>query len=280
MTDETPLFISSDNALGARFGDVDDGFALSAILMRKYPLVALASTFGNTFEPSVFRNHLSLAKECGVSPEIVRGAGTWWTRRSEASDSLAEIDEPVRVLSIGPMTDIALALRARPALESQIRELVFVGTNRSLPLPAWRIFDFNQWKDPAAVHAVFDSRIPLTCIPCDVARQLRVTWDEVSALKGRVGKYLARHAERWFKRSRALKGIESVPLWDLTVAMYVLEPGLFEVTETTAELTRFGQAVYGGIGARPIRLVTNFEPAKVWNGFRKIVSTERVGRAA
>lgn len=272
---ELPLFIDSDNALESPFGDVDDGFAIAAILKSGRPVEALASVFGNTFEPWVFKSHQALARECGFSGTILRGAATWWTRHSEAADYLAGIDHPIRIVAIGPMTDIALALRKNPALERNVREIIFVGMNRLLPLPAWRIFDFNQWKDPEAMRRVFASKIPLTCIPCDVARAMRVTFEKVEALPGRVGRYLPGHSERWFKRSRLFKGIESVPLWDLTAAMYAIEPNLFTTTETTAELTRAGQAVYGGVGSRAIRLVSEFDANRVWKHFNELLQASR-----
>ena len=42
-----PLFIDSDNALWFPFGDVDDAFALAALLRSGVPDAAIATTHGN-----------------------------------------------------------------------------------------------------------------------------------------------------------------------------------------------------------------------------------------
>ena len=52
----------------------------------------------------------------------------------------------------------------------------------------------------------------------------------------RIGReHLRRHSRRWFRRARLLKGRGSVPLWDLTAAIYAIEPALFRVVELSAE---------------------------------------------
>jgi inosine-uridine nucleoside N-ribohydrolase len=45
-----PIFIDSDNALGSPCGDVDDAFAIAALLRSGVPVAALASASGNTSE--------------------------------------------------------------------------------------------------------------------------------------------------------------------------------------------------------------------------------------
>lgn len=59
-----PIIIDSDNALGAAFGDVDDGFAIAAAIKSGIPIEALFSVYGNTFEPSVYWNHQVLLTAC------------------------------------------------------------------------------------------------------------------------------------------------------------------------------------------------------------------------
>lgn len=266
-----PVFIDSDNALGSPFGDIDDAFAIAAAIKGGLPVEAIASVFGNSFEPWVNRNNVSLAKECGYAGRLLRGGATRWARNTEASRYLADLTHPVRILSIGPMTNIAGALARNEHLQDHVAEMIFVATNLSVRLPAFRFFDFNQSKDPRAMRRVLASGIPLTCVPCDVARNLRVTEKELQTIPGSLGQYLRRHAARWFRRSRLLKGVDSVPVWDLVAAVYLLKPSLFKVEETTVKLGRMGQALFGCEAGRPIRVVTHFESSLVWQTFKSLV---------
>lgn len=261
-----PLFVDTDNALGSPFGDIDDAFAIAALLKSGVPVEALSTVFGNSFEPLIFRNTKQLADLCGYGGKIVRGAPTWWTKGSESSRYLSGLGRPVRALALGPLTNFANGNLDR------VTEIVFVATNLNRRLPAWRCFDFNHWKDPRAVRRIVSSSIPLTCVPCDVARRLRASEKDLAAIGGPLGDYLRRHARRWFLRSKLLKFVDSVPIWDLTAAMYVLDESLFRTTETTLRLGRMGQAVFGAKEGRPVRVVTGFDPAAVWKRFLCLVS--------
>ncbi len=266
------LFVDSDNALGSPFGDVDDGYALAALLSSDEKIAALSTVFGNSFEPWTYQNHLRMASLCGYRGPILRGAATRWSKATESSRFLASLDHSVRALALGPLTNLALALRGNPSAGQNIAEIIFVGTNLSVSLPALRFFDFNQWKDPRALREVLQSGIPLTIVPCDVARRLRVTGAQVAAIEGTLGAYLQAHSRRWFRRASWLKGVTSVPIWDLVAAMYVLEPTLFETRPSTLTLGAFGQSHYDLPQGRPVKLIDGYEPAALWTKFQSLVS--------
>ena len=266
-----PLFIDTDNALGSPFGDVDDAFAVAALLKSNVSVLGLSSVFGNTFEPWAHQNNDTLAGVCGFKGKIYRGASQSWSKESEISTQLAAQETPVRVLAIGPLTNISIALKQSPKQLPLIKELVIVGTNLSRRLPAFRFFDFNQSKDPKATRLIFDSTLPLTCVPCDVARHLRASAEDVARLKGSIGCYLAKGTRRWFLRARLLKRMETVPVWDLAAAIYLIAPDLYKVEHTFARIGRWGEAHFGPNEKRPVQVVRDFDSEKVWQRFVQLI---------
>jgi inosine-uridine nucleoside N-ribohydrolase len=66
----------------------------------------------------------------------------------------------VTVLALGPMTNIALALRMRPEIETKIKRIVFMGGNLHVPGNASPLAEFNFWFDPEAARIVLRSHIP------------------------------------------------------------------------------------------------------------------------
>src|SRR5580698_224198 len=66
----------------------------------------------------------------------------------------------VTILAIGPMTNIAMALRMKPDIETKIRRIVFMGGNVKAPGNASPSAEFNFWFDPEAARIVLRSRIP------------------------------------------------------------------------------------------------------------------------
>ncbi len=262
-----PLWIDSDNALGSPSGDVDDGFALSALFKSGLKIEAVSSVFGNSQEPLVYRNLLQLGSLCGYQGKTLRGANSSNAGPSEASRFLAQREQPCRVIALGPLTNVAASLRENPRAVENINEIVFVGTNYRYSLPALRFFDFNHWNDPASLREVVRSLVPLTIIPCDVARRLRVTYADLKGIRGPTGEFIHAQSQRWFRRAMILKLSASIPVWDLVAAVFAIEPGLFHTVQTTLKVGRWGRAIYGERGCRDVKVVTGFEPGKIWAKF-------------
>ena len=65
-----------------------------------------------------------------------------------------------RFWRIGPMTNIALALRLKPEIETKIKRIVFMGGNLRVAGNASPSAEFNFWFDPEAARIVLRSRIP------------------------------------------------------------------------------------------------------------------------
>ena len=80
----------------------------------------------------------------------------------------------ITLIAIGPLTNIALALRRYPHLVSQVGNFVIMGgsAGRGNATPA---AEFNIAADPEAAAIVFGAGWPVTMIGLDVTRQARVT---------------------------------------------------------------------------------------------------------
>jgi inosine-uridine nucleoside N-ribohydrolase len=64
------------------------------------------------------------------------------------------------VFAIGPMTNLAIALRTHPEIASKIGRLVFMGGSYKSPGNVTKTAEFNFWFDPEAAQIVLRSRIP------------------------------------------------------------------------------------------------------------------------
>ena len=96
----------------------------------------------------------------------------------------------VSILAIGPLTNIAMALRQEPGLAARIKEIVIMGgAVASLPDGAGNITpnaEFNFWVDPEAAKAVLRSDIPrIVLSPLNVSRKTALTkeWYERMVVK-------------------------------------------------------------------------------------------------
>ena len=103
-----------------------------------------------------------------LDPEEVKPAvGAALTRRKARGDAVQflidEIEKQpgrVTILELAPMTNLALALRLRPDIETKIQRVVFMGGNLAVAGNASAAAEFNFWFDPEAARIVLRSRIP------------------------------------------------------------------------------------------------------------------------
>jgi inosine-uridine nucleoside N-ribohydrolase len=89
----------------------------------------------------------------------------------------------ITLIAIGPLTNIATALNADPAIAGLVRAVVMMGGSLSggNVTPA---AEFNVYVDPEAARIVFQSGIPITMVGLDVTRKTALTEEHVRTLEG------------------------------------------------------------------------------------------------
>ena len=101
--------------------------------------------------------------------------------------------EGLVVVTTGPLTNLALALRLRPEIATRIARVVILGG-------AWGLgnktaaAEWNMLCDPEAAHIVFSSGAPITLAPIDSAAQVLIDdalVEAVAALHGRSAAFAA-----------------------------------------------------------------------------------------
>ncbi|WP_424188868.1 nucleoside hydrolase [Actinokineospora sp. G85] len=112
-------------------------------------------------------------RERGVEPE---GAVALMARL------IRESDEPVTLVPIGPLTNVAALLAAHPEAADGIDRLVVMGgglTGGNVNAAA----EFNVWADPEAAYRVLvEEDIPTTLVPIDLTYQCAVDADWLARL--------------------------------------------------------------------------------------------------
>lgn len=158
----------------------------------------------------------------------------------------------VDVAVTGPLTNIALALRAAPTIAQAIREVVIMGGARSEGGNITASAEYNIYADPHAAEIVFRSDLRIVTLGLDATHQVRTSPSRMARLellntaRARAVCSLLRFGEQV---ERSLAGREGAPLHDPSVIAYLLAPHLFETkacrvdVETASRLTRGHTAV-------------------------------------
>ncbi len=150
----------------------------------------------------------------------------------------------VSIIAVGPLTNVATALRAYPSLTKEIREIVLMGGSLSggNMTPA---AEFNIYVDPEAASIVFGSGVPLTMVGLDVTEKCTLTDDHVKTLEAgedAISKAAARITRNALEHSRKADWGPPAMHDPLAVATFIdrtivrLEK-CFVAVETQGELT-------------------------------------------
>lgn len=137
----------------------------------------------------------------------------------------------VTLVIIGPMTNVALAMRKEPAIVPLIREIVFMGGSWGYGnvTPA---AEFNIWADAEAAKIVVGSGVKLTMMGLDLTRQALCTpavIDRMEAIGSHASRLFA-DLMRFFSAGQKEKyGWEGGPVHDSTCIAYLIDPSCIEV---------------------------------------------------
>jgi purine nucleosidase len=95
----------------------------------------------------------------------------------------AESPGELTLAAIGPLTNLALALRLDPALPSKYKQLtVMGGAVRAMGNTQNHSAEFNFWTDPEAAHIVLDGWPGVQLLPWETAVEHTVPQQQVEAL--------------------------------------------------------------------------------------------------
>ena len=162
----------------------------------------------------------------------------------------------VALAVMGPMTNLALALRAEPRLAGRLGPVVVMGGARSEGGNITPSAEFNIWADPEAAAEVFASGCEMVAFGLDATHQVRATEDRIQALEAidNGAALTAASMVRFSQRiERQIVGWPTpdwgAPLHDPCTVAWLLRPDLFELrscrieAETESDLTRGHTAV-------------------------------------
>lgn len=145
----------------------------------------------------------------------------------------------VTLCTLGPLTNIALALEKAPDIAGRVRELVMMGGGFFEGGNITPAAEFNIYVDPEAAAAVFKSGIPIVMMPLDVTHKvltLKSRVEKLRAIGSRPAIALVEMLD-FFERFDIEKyGSDGGPLHDPTTIAYLLKPELFSGRDCNVEI--------------------------------------------
>jgi len=89
----------------------------------------------------------------------------------------------ITLVAIGPLTNVALAIRKEPRIVEAVKEVFIMGGAIRHEGNTTPLAEFNTYVDPHAAHIVYHSGMPITLTPLDVTYQCILLAEDVARLQ-------------------------------------------------------------------------------------------------
>jgi purine nucleosidase len=239
----------------------DDAVALiMALRSPKVSVLAITVVGGNVSVEQGTRNALFTVELCGSTVPVFTGAAaplmrpledaSWFhgqdglsdhgyqpaTRAAEpdfAVDALVRIVEGnpgIELITLGPLTNLALALRQSPNLAANISRCVVMGGAPCCEGNVTPAAEYNFWVDPEAARVVLRSQLPIELVGWQLSRGAAVVngqeIENILALQTKFGEFAIRSNDTAARAYRTQTGQEGIALPDPTAMALLLNPEL------------------------------------------------------
>jgi purine nucleosidase len=189
------------------------------------------------------------------------------------------------VAAIGPLTNLAMALRREPRIALALKEIFIMGGAIRHQGNTTPQAEFNVYVDPHAAHIVFHSGVPITLIPLDVTYRCILTPSDVKRLqeiKSPIPGFVADSTRFYMEFHDQYQKIEGCVINDPLALALTFMPGLCDYEEHYVDVDVSGGVSMGNTFAdfykltgKPanIKVALEVRPAEFIDLF-----LERIGR--
>ncbi|XP_061340253.1 uridine nucleosidase 1 [Gastrolobium bilobum] len=259
---------------------IDDSMAiLMAFQTPEVEVLGLTSIFGNTATEDATRNALILCEIAGCqnvpvaegSSEPLKGGKPCVADFVHGKDGLGNIFLPqpkaqkieksaseflvekvseypgeVSVLALGPLTNLALAIKRDSSFASKVKRIVILGGSFFALGNVNPAAEANIYGDPEAADIVFTSGANIAVVGINITTQVKFTDDDLLELKESKGKYapllsdMCKFYRDWHVKS---DGVYGIFLHDPVSFVALVRPDLFTYKEGVVRVETQGICV-------------------------------------
>lgn len=163
-------------------------------------------------------------------------------------ESAHKYKKELTLIMVGPLTNLALALKKDPAIKDMIGRVVIMGGlvsnagyGNMLPTS-----EFNIFADAEAAKVVFHKGLDITLVSLDVTHQVMMTDEHVDQLKGSpYYDFIKNTTDEYMNYGLKLYNKRQCALHDPLTVGYVLNPDLIDTKEYYVDIETASQLSYG-----------------------------------
>ncbi len=141
------------------------------------------------------------------------------------------------LLAMGPLTNVAIVVRANPELAGRIERVVWMGgsAGQGNHTPA---AEFNAFADPEAVEVLLSAPVAMTIVDLEICRKVRFDESDIRQIAGMDGQNAALLADLagGYLDIALERGMESMAIYDPVAAVALACPHRFAFMRSSVEV--------------------------------------------
>jgi inosine-uridine nucleoside N-ribohydrolase len=203
-------------------------------------------------------------------------------------ESVKKYPHEVTFVAIGPVTNIALAIRKAPEIVPLIKRILYMGGAFDVPGNTTPAAELNWWFDPEAVRIVVRSPIEQAINPLDLSNTIFFDKDKYDRVV-RVDTPVTRLYKDAFGSRLERNPNQRSLVWDTVTAAYLLDPSIVtEWREAWVDMDITFGPNYGRsmaydsnppAGLQKLKIMKNIDRQKYWDLFVDLMTRPVPGTA-
>ncbi|QTJ45493.1 ribonucleoside hydrolase RihC [Dolosigranulum pigrum] len=267
MSDKRKIILDTDPG-------IDDAVAIAlAAFSEAIDIKLITTVSGNVHIDHVTENVLKLLTFYGKNIPVAKGANTPLIRQSrdgsrihgetgmagyafQPGDKSLLIDSPavvamyqlikqypgeITLVTIGPLTNIALLLKLYPDVASDIKEIILMGGTPDRG--NYGVYtEFNIGYDPEAAQVVFNSTISRTMVGMNIGIKAIIQPEVSENIR-----HLNKIGDMFYALFKTYRGTfqSGLTMYDATAIAYLVRPDMFQTVDTFVTVETQGQYTTG-----------------------------------
>lgn len=156
--------------------------------------------------------------------------------------TLTDSKDKITLVTIGPLTNIAMLIRSHPEIIPKIEEIVMMGG--AFARGNFGVYsEFNIACDPEAAKIVLESKIPIIMCTLDVGLKIPIYKEEIEEIRNM--NELGEMFYGLFQRYRSGSFDDGLRMFDSCAVAYLLKPNMFQMKDAYVAVETKGHYTYG-----------------------------------
>ena len=195
-------------------------------------------------------------------------------------ESCAAAPGEITICAVGPLTNLAAALRLDSNIVRNVKSVVIMGGSYAYHGNVTGCAEANIWNDPDAADRVFAADWDVTMVGLDVTERTQCTPDDFAFLASRsphIGGFLNEAANFYFDFHQSKTGIRSCFMHDPSAILAITDTHLFGFEVVPMAVVCKGEEIgrtrlYEGQGRRPVKVATSVDNVAAREKFLGLVA--------